>query len=558
MRSRLLLFASFAALLAAQPAAPVVAAVENNYSYIFPGLPNYGIAQGSIFTIFGTNLAAAPSGLQGLPLHTSLDGVSVAISVNGITTQALLYYVSPSQVGGILPSATPFGSGQMTVTSEGQTSAPASILVVQTAFGILSTGGPLSRALAFDSLGNPLSSTNAANPGDVVTFYGSGAGPVPGDESIQQTPRNLDNIPIEVDIGGIPASVNYHGRTIYPGLDQLNVVIPAGTVGCSVSVAVVSEGLVSNAASIPIAAQGRICSDVVPGVVLPAAGTLSGKSEGTIGAVEILRTAQVAPALVSDGVSEPARNGVIELGNAEFQNVTNAAPTFTFSAGFNGIGLVSPGSCSVQTTQFFSSATPDTSDAGALPLPVKLSAGPALNFTGPNGKQSVPFLSSPGMYNGTIGGSLATPPLPPFIPTGGGPLTIDNGPGSSAIGSFVAQINAYTPLVWSNLSAMPSAIDRSKNLTVTWTGGDPTGVVSVSANVSVTLPAQVIIVTVMCMVPASADQFTIPASALLALPPAATGNLLITTGYNFPFSAPNMDAGLIAVQDESSLTVAFQ
>jgi hypothetical protein len=162
------------------------------------------------------------------------------------------------------------------------------------------------------------------------------------------------------------------------------------------------------------------------------------------------------------------------------------------------------------------------------------------------------------MYNGTIGGSLATPPLPPFIPPGGGPLMIDNGSGSSAIGSFVAQINAYTPLVWANFSAMPSAIDRSKNLTVTWTGGDPTGVVSVSANVSVTLPAQVIIVTVMCMVPASADQFTIPASALLALPPVATGNLSITTGYTFPFSAPNMDAGLIAVQDESSLTVAFQ
>ena len=92
----------FAALCAAQtaPAPPTIGAVENNFSYTLPGLPNYGIAQGSIFVIFGTNLANASSGLQSAPLQTTLDGVSVHVTVGGSTTQALLYYVMPNQIAG--------------------------------------------------------------------------------------------------------------------------------------------------------------------------------------------------------------------------------------------------------------------------------------------------------------------------------------------------------------------------------------------------------------------------------------------------------------------------
>ena len=41
-----------------------ITAVENNYSYIINGLPNYGIAQGAIFDIFGTNLSPTSTPLQ--------------------------------------------------------------------------------------------------------------------------------------------------------------------------------------------------------------------------------------------------------------------------------------------------------------------------------------------------------------------------------------------------------------------------------------------------------------------------------------------------------------
>jgi hypothetical protein len=46
-------------LLAAAPALsqPAITGLLNNYSYILPSLPNYGIAEGSIFIITGTGLA---------------------------------------------------------------------------------------------------------------------------------------------------------------------------------------------------------------------------------------------------------------------------------------------------------------------------------------------------------------------------------------------------------------------------------------------------------------------------------------------------------------------
>lgn len=115
-------------------AQPTVGGLLNNYSYIRPGLPNYGIAEGSIFDIFGTDLAASTTS-QGVPLNTSLGGSSVSVTVNGTTTQAIPYFVSPGQIAAILPSATPVGTGTITVTNGSQTSAPAPITVVESAFG---------------------------------------------------------------------------------------------------------------------------------------------------------------------------------------------------------------------------------------------------------------------------------------------------------------------------------------------------------------------------------------------------------------------------------------
>ena len=52
--------------------APTVSGLLNNYSYTLPGLPNYGIAQGSIFDIFGAYLDSTRARSRRLPRSPSM------------------------------------------------------------------------------------------------------------------------------------------------------------------------------------------------------------------------------------------------------------------------------------------------------------------------------------------------------------------------------------------------------------------------------------------------------------------------------------------------------
>jgi hypothetical protein len=75
------------------------AAVFNNYSLITPGMPNYGIAQGSIVQIYGTGLTLATSTLQSVPLPTTLNGTTLNITVNGNyhSSDSLLCFPDPDR-----------------------------------------------------------------------------------------------------------------------------------------------------------------------------------------------------------------------------------------------------------------------------------------------------------------------------------------------------------------------------------------------------------------------------------------------------------------------------
>ena len=242
-------------------AQPRIDRVTNNYSFFPPDNPDYGIAQGSIFTIFGSNLSNARTPLQKVPLPNTLEGVSGRVTVNGTRTDMIWYYVSPNQLGGILPSNTPVGRGTITVTNNGQTSAAAEIVVVRSAFGTLTRNGAGTGAAAvYDLNYDLLSPANSARPGEIIALFGTGAGPVSGSETVQQAPSDLSAVPIVVEIGGIPATVLYHGRTTFPGLDQVNVIVPESVkVGCNISVVVKSSQRSSNLTTIPIASDGGTC-----------------------------------------------------------------------------------------------------------------------------------------------------------------------------------------------------------------------------------------------------------------------------------------------------------
>jgi len=498
-------------------AQPKVARIQNIYSYILPGMPNYGIAQGSIFGIFGTGLATATSQPQDFPLQTLLNGASVNITVNGTTTHAILYYASDIQISAVLPSSTPTGTGQITVIVNGKSSAPAAITVVQSAFGIFTLNGVGNGpAAVYDLNSQFLGLTNAANPGDIITLWGSGVGPVTGDETTTQPAVNLTDIPIEVDIGGIPATVQYAGRAFYPGLDLINVQVPAGVSGCHVSVVVRSGDIVSNFATIPVAASGRACSEPVALLTASQIQTLMSQPVINRGVVDFI-------------------TGAPSSADATFSRFTN-----TQYAAKQPFAPVSFNDCTVYNFINQNMATPN-------PIkPILLDAGPSIRLTTTSesavGNASLPFqdghysnssLPNPNSFKGTY-----------TFAGSGGPDVL----AFSASVTLPGGGMSYTSSTLNNVTS----VTRSQGLTVTWTppGNSDPDLLFIQISGFSFVPNFPFGGEFVCNVPLAARRFTIPPAVLLALPPQTSGatpqaqleiDLIITKR----FTAPGVDVGTI-------------
>jgi uncharacterized protein (TIGR03437 family) len=480
---------------------PTITALTNNYSNIVPGLPDYGIARGSIFVIYGSNLAPRVSGLQSVPLKSTLNGVSISVTVNGATTNPLILALSPNQIDAILPSAAQAGTGTITLTNNGATSAAAPIQVVESAFGILTLNQDgTGMASVFDVNSQLLGVTSAANPGDAITLWGTGLGPVSGDESVAQSQTNL-SLPIEVDIGGVAAKVLYQGRSQYPGLDQINVVVPAGVSGCAVSVAVVTGSNVSNFATIPVAASGRTCSDPMIGVSESQLQSILSKGTFSVGGISLVKASVTGPGGVGEGGHPvPGPTTTTEVGGASYSKVS-VSPNFDFAALAQAVSL---GSCTVYAATGSAVSIP----TGIAPAP--LNAGQMINVAGPTGTQSIALAN--GGYSARFPNGFL----------GAGTYRFDNGAGGPDVGPFSTQLTVPAPLTWSNMTSIYT-IDRSSGVTVNWTGGDPSTYVTVSG-VSLGDSAgggQSLYGYFSCAVPVSAGSFTVPPAVLQALPPSA-------------------------------------
>src|SRR5438309_9476580 len=118
-------------------AAFTITTVVNAASRTPPGVTSYGIAQGAVFSVIGTGVGQDPPTQATFPLPTDagLNGVSMDIKVGTTVLKAIMVYVSANELDAILPSATPVGTGTITVNNGGVT-ATAPITVVKSAFGI--------------------------------------------------------------------------------------------------------------------------------------------------------------------------------------------------------------------------------------------------------------------------------------------------------------------------------------------------------------------------------------------------------------------------------------
>ncbi len=509
---------------------PTITTVQNNYGLIPPGLPNYGIAPGTLFFIQGSNLANTTTDLlsSAAPgLQTTVSNVTVSVTVGSTTLQCPLYYLSPTQIDAVLPGGTPTGTGTVTVNNNGTTTAAFQIQVVQSAFGILSYNGSL--AAAYDLNYALISPTNAANPNQVIVLWGSGVGGDPNndDKLYPQKQNNLTNIPMQAYVGGVAADIAYRGRSQYPGVDQVVLTIPASApTGCFVSLAIVSGNIVSNSVTIPIAASGRTCSD--SGASLPP-DVLQGLSGKTTIREGVLTVSQSTSITSSGSRTDTTVGGF-------FQSVSG----FANSAGANQISI---GSCLVYNSYSGSSSSVTS---------VGLDAGPSSSVNGPSGSLTLPQITITGQA-----GLYGTTSVPAgFIPPGGGSYTFDNGSGGKDIQHFNATLTLPATFTWTNASQVAS-VTRSQGVGVTWSGGGSGSYVLISGGSTATVNGKQVTVTFVCEAPVSAGQFTVPPPVLLSLP-AGTGTLSVGNNTNIQlFTAPGLDFGVMNGGNTTSKSLSY-
>ena len=522
----LLLFLAAAAL-AQQPR---IDQIQNNYSYLLPEHPSYGIAQGSIFIVKGANLAPAATELQNVPLNTTLNGVSARVTVNGTSTDVLWYYVTPGQLGGILPSRTPAGNGTITVTTAAGTSAPAAIRVVPSAIGILTLSGTGSgRAAVFDAQNAFLSEQNSTRAGDVIQLFGSGVGPVSGDESTVQAQSDLTSIPVTAEVGGVAATVVYRGRTIYPGLDQINIVIPGGvTPGCAVPLSLRTGTYSSNSVTIPVSASGGLCPALQPGtggtqITDSEIQAIVASGQFRIGSIGLTRQSSYVVTDSPTGGAPAVQVKPNDVLSAGFSRVSGADLPRLLSGQVSG---AQPGSCVFyegSPVNPFPNLTFSSLDAGAS-ISV---AGPAGSRSAPRSRNSVGQIE----YSATIG----TGETGNYIDPGRYTFT---GPGGPDVGSFSGTIEVAPELMWTNRASLFS-VERSQPLTITWTGGEPTTLVTIQGVSTVAQGTSVSVSSFQCFARNTDRQFTVPVSVLSRM-----------------LASPRISAGSISILLRGSLAIA--
>jgi uncharacterized protein (TIGR03437 family) len=200
------------------------------------------VSPGSWIEVHGTTLATdtrswTSADFNGNIAPTSLDGTTVSIAGQN----AVLDYISPTQVNALVPLNISPGTQSVQVTSPSGTS-PALPVTVNAATPGLCYHYTISGTQYLTAVVNGTStyilpsSANAsgisyqpAKPGETITFFGNGFGPVtpapPQGQIVQQT--NQLTMPLQVFFGSAQATVQYAGLAPgFLGLYQFNVIVP--------------------------------------------------------------------------------------------------------------------------------------------------------------------------------------------------------------------------------------------------------------------------------------------------------------------------------------------
>jgi uncharacterized protein (TIGR03437 family) len=532
-----LLYASLGVGLFAQtPTIRTVSGVQNAASEAQQGMPNAGIAQGSMFTVFGTNLG--PAAIQkptAFPIGTTLSDTSVNVTANGNTVQAPMIFTIASQVAAVMPSTTPVGTVQVSVTYKGVTSALYNVEVVANSFGTFSVNyqgdGP---GVITDVNGQVFNPTAAAMPGDPVIIWGTGLGALPYNDADQPQAINLTGIPLDLFVGGQKVATGYQGPSgCCAGINQVVFTVPAGVTGCSVPVTLVINNVASPTTTMPVTTDpNRVCSDA-NGLSSTVWSEIFSKASVNLGSISLNRTSETFPILGTTSA---------DSGSASFINLQPL--TFFGTTSFQVAAI---GSCIVST--YSGGSTP------TIPVFTGLDAGPMINNTGPNGPQPMlPIASQKGAYS--------TKNTSTFLSPGG--YAINNGAGGADVGAF--SLNLTVPeqaFTWTNETSI-TTVSRTGGVTVNWTGGAPGSFAKITGLSAQIGPPEVGALFT-CTVPVAQGTFTVGPDVLLQLPVSTTidgfGSGLLEVGNSSPyttFAATGLDYGFASTSVSYDSFVTYQ
>lgn len=556
---------------AASAQQPAANAAVNVASFANANLPNGSLAQGGMFTVFGSNLG--PGSLQqvsSFPLPTELGGTSMQVTSGGQTLDCIMIFTAANQAAAILPSDTPTGSATLSVTFNGQTSPPLDIEVEESSFGIFAINnggsgpGVFTNALAPTRV-NLL--TQAAHPGELWDIWGTGLGPIQADDA-ELPPFGDLPVDVEVLVGGQQADVPFKGRSgCCAGVDQVRFEVPEGVTGCYVPVVIVVEGTPSNFTTMSIAEPGEdLCSQPEIGLDSDLLSRAQQQGEMRLGSIQLNRQRF---SFSGSFASTPGAGQTFEF-TSESASASYTEFNLNELLAFSGIGQITTiGSCTVFQFSGDTTAQDPIEDRAT-----GLDAGAPLSISGPGGSDTIPRMSE-GDYFKTFGSeipgflkaarAISSDPKDQF---GGGFLEPGDytvsAPGGADVGAHMAEIELPEPLDWINREEL-GTIDRSSSVTVTYEGGAADGFVRIfgfsAFDFSEDTGSGAIF---FCSADPNAGSFTIPQAVLAAMPPSVTvegqpaGALGVGGGSFREFIADGIDLGIIGQDDFDMRTVAYE
>jgi uncharacterized protein (TIGR03437 family) len=409
-------------------------------------VPGHALAPGSLASIFGQNLASGALPSTGTTLPTVLNGTSVTIG--GV--QAPLLYVSPGQVNFQVPTRLSSGFGYadytqalVTVRTAAGVSDPVSVDLLVTGPGIFSLDGSgCGRGAVVNVRADGTYSVNSpqdsAAPGDYLEIFATGLGAVydsPSDGSPSPASPGavlVNAVGVRIGDTGAP-SKTYTGRA--PGLvgvDQLNVQVPDTVLeGCNLPLLVGEVPVLSQPVLVSVHRGGGACAD---------------PPQQSYGQISLQRT-------IYANTSQPETDRL----TASFES--SPGKRLEPTAGFQ------PGQCGAAV-----SVTPYLGPACAVPGYLSLDVG-TLTVQGPG---AGPVQASTDVN----GGKLVYAATLPAGAIGAGTFTVAVG-GSGGVGAFQTSLDVGPPIQITSPFPVGKKLDFITPITVNWTGGDSSELVTV-------------------------------------------------------------------------------